>query len=144
MNWDGEVWRLPDAVLDPNSDPEFGYNVKSSEMGHLFYEELKLLSYPDRGNIRVTDAELNASEFDNLIASWYWSGTEYAGDQGGAWGSGMSGGFQHFYDKSYDGYGLAVRSGQVSTVPVPGTIVLLASGLIGLVTVRTRRNGNRC
>jgi len=40
-------------------------------------------------------------------------------------------------------YGLAVRSGQVSDVPVPGAIWLLGSGLADVVAFGRRRKGNR-
>ena len=36
VNWAGEDWRLPDAGTDPQS----GFNVTTSEMGHLYYDEL--------------------------------------------------------------------------------------------------------
>lgn len=138
VNWEGEVWRLPDAHNQDGSGPRYGFNVTGSEMGHLFYTELGL----DVG-IHTAD-ELNASEFDNLVASWYWSGTEYADNQYDAWYFDMYWSNQDTAGKNVDMYGLAVRSGQVSTVPVPGTIVLLASGLVGLGSVRTRRNRSRC
>ena len=136
------TWRLPYAGLNPLRD----YNQTSSEMGHLFYEELGLLSYADRNDDMVTNDELNTSNFDNLIASWYWSVADYDYIQDVSGRFMMNYGYQGPYNGPFidGGYGLAVRSGQVSTVPVPGTIVFLASGLVGLVSVRTRRNGNRC
>ena len=142
--WGTTSWRMPDAHNQDGSGPDYGHNVTDSEMGHLFYDELGFSSNRDWNSTSVTDSELNASEFNNLIASWYWSGTEYASYQDGAWYFSMLYGLQSYDSKFNTGYGFAVRSGQVSTVPVPGTIVLLASGLLGLVTVRTRRNGNRC
>ena len=46
-----------------------GFNVTSSEMGHLYYEELG--NQPHFG-LQYT------GDFDNLLAaSWYWSGTDY-------------------------------------------------------------------
>ncbi len=115
-------WRLPSAGADPLS----GFNQLTSEMGHLFYEEDK-------------------SEFTELKASWYWSGTEYANAPGNAGNAGyfdMHYGIQGDCPKNGYYYGLAVRSGQVSAVPVPGGIWLLGSGLAGL-TVLKRKKKNR-
>ncbi len=131
--WDDSQWRLPDAHNQDGTGPDFGYNITGSEMGHLFYEELGL------SGDSVTNAQLNASEFNNLRSTMYWSGTEYADVTGNAWFFKMNDGFQHYYKSNYV-YGLAVRSGQVSAVPVPGAIWLLGSGL--LATVGIRRKGH--
>lgn len=134
VDWGGSSWRLPSAGVNPTE----GYNLTSSEMGHLFYTELGLQSYEDRGKVLVTNAELNAEEFDNLIAKWYWSGTSAANTF--VWGFNMALGLQN------DGrmisripYGLAIRNGQVSVVPVPGAIWLFGSGLAGLLALNRRR-----
>ena len=143
-------WRLPETVNGPyvygtNGTTTGGYNITSSEMGHLYYTELGNLGYRDTsGNVQSGYGLNNTGDFDNLIASWYWSGTEYATDPATAWHFGMRGGDQHNRNKgnSYE-YGLAVRSGQVSAVPVPGAIWMLGSGLISLVTLSRRKKGNR-
>lgn len=137
VTWDS-AWRLPSAGADPIS----AYNQTTSEMGDLFYNELGLSAYPTL----TTAAQLNATNFDNLIAHWYWSGTEDdQGGQGGLWGAwafGMYSGDQSNYSKNNNIYGLALRGGQVSAVPIPGTLWFFGSGLAGLVTLRRRRKGN--
>jgi len=45
------------------------------------------------------------------IASWYWSGTEYANNPDNAWNFNMNNGNQNNTNKNNNGYGLAVRSG---------------------------------
>ncbi len=45
------------------------------------------------------------------IASWYWSGTEYANNPDNAWNFNMNNGNQNINNKSNNNYGLAVRSG---------------------------------
>jgi hypothetical protein len=127
-------WRLPSAGTNPTS----GFNQTTSEMGDLFYNELSL----DQGF--TTSAELNATNFDNLIAGWHWSGTEYANNLGNAWVFITDNGHQNDNKKTNLGYGLAVHSGQVSTnpVPEPGTIVLFGIGLLGLTGVNRKKKGN--
>ena len=132
VSWSEADWRLPSA----GADPEWGYGKIHSEMGHLFFNELGLSS-------DATAEQLNATNFDNLIASTYWSGTVWAGNPGSAWQFSLTSGIQEFHHKDWSGYGLAVRSGQVSAVPVPGAIWLLGSGMAGLVALGRRRKGNR-
>jgi len=139
VDWGGSFWRLPSAGANPSVD----YNQITSEMGHLFYEELGLHSYRDREYQVVSSAELNASNFDNLIASWYWSDTEHViKTDYYAWFFHMLYGDQNYDHKSFELNGLAVRSGQVSAVPVPGGIWLLGTGLIGLAALSRRRREN--
>lgn len=118
-------------------NPSHGENQTTSEMGHLFYSELGLSA----GS--TTTAQLNALEFNNLLASWYWFGTENAADPNYAWVFAMDYGNQPAYLKSGSNYGLAVRNVQVSAVPVPGAIWLFGSGLTSLAVLSRRRKGNR-
>lgn len=136
VTWDDTAWRLPSA----GANPQEGYNQTSSEMGDLFYNDLGLSASPPT----TTDAQLNATNFDNLIAKWYWSGTGCAEPPDRAWLFRMdTGNHVHRY-RDITEYGLAVRSGDVSPVPLPGGIYLLGSGLIGLVSLRRRKQGNTC
>jgi len=147
VDWGSSAWRLPSTVdgkysYGVNGNTSGGYNITTSEMGHLYYTELGNPGYLDTsGNNQSEYGLTNTGDFEHLIADWYWSGTEYAEDPSSAWGFGMSYGVQANYFKDYPHYGLAVRSGQVSAVPVPGAIWLLGSGLIGLLGIRRRRKG---
>ena len=148
--WDDAAWRLPDTVdglyvWGYDGTTTAGYKITTSEMGHLYYTELGNLGYYDTsGNAPQSGWGLNnTGDFDNLIASWYWSGTEYANSPDLAWDVTMYSGYQGHTYKSSNGYGLAVRSGQVSAVPIPGAIWLLGSGLAGGVALGRRRKGNR-
>ncbi len=159
VTWTDSSWRLPNTVdgvavyghegPDENGNYDYtgGYNLANSEMGHLYYEEL--------GNLGIIDTDgnnpqpgwglTNTGDFENLITSWYWSGTEYADAPSLAWYFGMYGGFQGRRNKmSYDYGGLAVRSGQVSvsSVPVPGAIILLGAGLLWVAALgrKSRRD----
>jgi len=145
VDWGTNSWRLPTTVdgsfswgVDGNTTA--GYNITSSEMGHLYYEELGNLGYYDKsGNFQSGYGLQNTGEFNNLIESWYyWSGTEYASIQGVAWDFDMDDGSQSYTYEPNVEYGLAVRSGQVSAVPVPAAVWLLGSGLIGLIGARRK------
>ncbi len=86
-----------------------------------------------------TDADL--SLFDNVQSYAYWSGTEYAPSTANAWGFGTDYGNQDVAPKTKEFYAWAVRSGDVAaaTVPEPGTMLLLAAGLIGVASTKQRR-----
>jgi hypothetical protein len=114
-------------------------------MGHLFYTELGNKGYyaTDGTHPQPGWGLNNTGDFEHLIMSWYLSGTEYAGTPDGAWSFHMFYGNQNPSYENPTDYVLAVRSGQVSAVPVPGAIWLLGSGLAGLVALARRRKGNR-
>ena len=150
VDWNNSAWRLPSTV---DGQYQYGYdgtttagcNITSSEMGHLYYEELGNLGYDDTsGNYQSSHGLQYTGDFDNLLASWYWSGTEYAMNTGVAWYLYMDYGYQGTHDKGIDGYGLALRSGQVSAaspVPEPATMLLFSTGLVGLAGYRRKRKG---
>jgi hypothetical protein len=156
--WTGGDWRLPSTVDGPwvygyDGTTTAGYNITSSEMGHLYYEELGNLGW------RATDGTspqpgwglVNTGDFDNLSSYWYWSGTEYAIYPGIAWDFIFDNGYQNvdYKIKSYKFHGLAVRPGQVSfdtgggdgqaPVPEPTTMLLFGTGLAGLAGTRIRK-----
>jgi len=147
MNWSANIvyggyddWRLPTAENQDGSGPDAGYNHAGSEMGHLYYTEL--------GNAAgwLTDPGpfINVSQTTYLWPGygWRWSSTEYSADH--AWrfsfGNGMPSyaGGQFWDDKeNFLNYAWAVRDGDVSAqVPEPSTLLLLSSGLAGLVVWR--------
>jgi hypothetical protein len=127
--WDDDAWRLGSAENSQN-----GYHQTTTEMGHLFYTELGM-----RPGDNI-DGALNAGEFDNLAASWYWSSTVY--DSNLAWCFNMYSGSQMDIPVSDEcGEGLTLRSGHVATAPVPApaTMLLFGTGLAGLIGTKLRR-----
>lgn len=149
VDWGAGSWRLPASVDGPYSNgfdgtTTFGYNITSSEMGHLFYEELGNLGrYDTLGNLQSGWGLTNTADFENLIESYYWSGTEYASDTSSAHTFRPSDGPQQSALKINPLYGIAIRSGQVSTVPVSGSIWLFGIGLTGLMGLGRFRRRNR-
>jgi hypothetical protein len=160
-SWTGGDWRLPATVDGPfvlgtDGTTTYGYNITSSEMGHLYYVELGNLGGCDTsGNCPQPGWGLaNAGDFVNLGPTWNWSGTESALYPVDAWTFDFFNGFQSYDDKlavisdnTY--FGVAVRTGKVSfetgggdgqaPVPEPATMLLFGTGIAGLAGTRMRR-----
>ncbi len=134
VDWVDDTWRMPSI----NGTEAWGYDANTTEIGHLFYDELGLSSGP------TTVEQLNATNFDHLIPTAYffsekvWDSYAYF-----SWFFAMGNGGQNVCDIDGAQYGLAIREANVSAVPVPGAVWLLGSGLIGLLGIRRPRNGNR-
>lgn len=144
-------WRLP-TVADTStpgcnwaySGTDCGYNVNTAtgEMAHLFYDELGNNAYYDQAGVAPQPGWglANTGPFSNLLSNnYYWSGTESAQFADMAWYFRFYDGDQNAYFKSVSYYALAVRSGQVDSVPVPASVWLLGSGLLGLIGMARRK-----
>jgi len=112
-------WRLPSTVDGPyvygyDGTTTAGYNITSSEMGHLFYTELGNKGFFSTTGVYQSDHGLiNKGSFTNLMSTFYSSGTPYAAIPGDYWSFYTTNGFQRI---SSSGYAIAVRNGDVAGV----------------------------
>jgi hypothetical protein len=85
-------WRLPTTIDGPSvwgydGTTTAGFNISTSEMGYMFYENLgNLGTFATDGTNPQTGWGLNnTGPFYNLVPWYYWSGTEYGLDPSIAW-----------------------------------------------------------
>ena len=122
-------WSLPSTPVKAT-----GYNVTSSQMGDLFYNQLGVSD----GYSIATSTNPNYSLFTNVQSYVYWSGSEYAPVPGYAWSFGTNYGYQDDDIKGDQLYAWAVRPGDVAAVPVPGAFWLFGSAMVGLMGLKRR------
>ena len=126
-------WKLPTTEV-ASIDMLTGY-VATSQLGDLFYNQLGGV-----GDIRISvihNADYNL--FYNVQDYSYWLSSEYSASQEDAWFFNTFYGYQSIASKG--GYQLAawaVRMGDVAAVPLPGTVWLFLSGLIGFMGFKSR------
>jgi len=128
-------WRLPTALNQDGSGPCFGYDCTSSEMGHMFYNNLGATA---RSSILAGTNTDNLALFTNLQSYEYWSGTVYAPSLVSiAWYFYTGKGDQVFSTQGNEFYAWAVRPGDVAAIPEPETYAMLLAGL-GLLGVAAK------
>ena len=123
-------WRLPTA--DPACG--FNYNCPNSELGHLFYQELGVTA----GNSILTGNTVALAKFNNIQDLQYWTGTAYEPDPYYVW-TFSADGQQRGIDNIDFINAWAVRSGDVTAVPLPSALWLFGSALAGLIGIGRRK-----
>lgn len=122
-------WRLPTALNSDGTGPCQGDNCTDSEMGHLYYDELK----------NSGTGLINTGPFLNLRSDFYWSEEIYKPVMASAWGFDFRNGNQVWSSTTWLSSAIAVRGGDIATVPEPTSILLIGSGLAGLVGLKRRK-----
>jgi len=121
-------WRLPTPELGC-----FGFNCNESEMGHLFYNELA----GSGGSSILNSQDPDLALFTNIQPDFYWS-TKFR--QFEAWNFHFGFGSQPANGTDNEFFAWAVRSGEISAVPIPVAAWLFSTGLIALLgLVRYKR-----
>lgn len=145
-------WRLSDVnpvntVLSYDGTSDVGYNITSvnSELAYMFYVNLgnsalyDTAGNPTGGCSTPATCLTNTGLFNNLQSFVYWSGVELASDAAKAWSFNNQEGLQNFDSKGAQFFAWAVRSGDITPVPVPAAIWLFVSGFVGLFGFRQQQ-----
>ena len=125
-------WRIPGFTGETRCA---GQNCTDSEYGHMFYNNMDATAF---STILAGSNAANIALFTNIQESFYWSEL-FSLDLTLAFVFGIHNGLQGAFLLNEEHYAWAVRSGDVAAVPVPASLWLFGSALIGLVGLNKRR-----
>jgi len=136
-------WRLPTTTqpdfgcsrISNTGDYHFGSNCRASEMGNMFYNVLG----GSESNSIASNHNANYDLFSNIQEAFYWSSTYRPGSTDTAIGLYFHSGYQNHNNQNMPSYAWAVHSGDVSAVPLPASLWLFVSGVLGLAAVKKRQ-----
>jgi hypothetical protein len=124
---------VPDAGFQITIDScTTGVACPTNELGHMYYFNMGGALFDDKTGNQTVDGVLLTD-----VQADYWSGTEFGPNN--AWVFGFDKGEQSDNQKILGFSGWAVRSGDVSAVPVPAAAWLFGSALIGLVGFKRKK-----
>jgi hypothetical protein len=118
------------SVIDCSTATELA--CRDNELGYMFYQNMGGIFGDNKTGNQTVDGVLLTD-----VRPDYWSGTEFG--SGGAWDFSFIRGSRGGSGKGSGSYGWAVRSGDVSAVPVPAAVWLFGSGLIGLIGIARKK-----
>ena len=147
-------WRLPSANLENqgnlcNVSCNLGYNNTSSEMGHMFYNNLGNQGLLDtnnnaQSNYGITNSSFTDGNSGNIVSilniqeEHYWFEDESEFFFLDAWFFDTADGNQYYELQINNSYSWAVRDGDISPVPVPAAAWLFGSALLGLAGLKRK------
>lgn len=120
VTWNGITisdWRLPKTANKDGSGICTGYVCKKSDLGHLFFMELKNKAmYDALGNANDVFGLIKKAPFRRLKNSGYWSGPKDIPwyNLGGQYAFAMNTGYQGIAARMSQLYVIAVRTGDVA------------------------------
>jgi len=150
-------WRMPttlqpDATCSsqaPYAPPigtlSYGFGCAGGELGHIFYTEFGALAEKNLSSGNASEV----GKFSNIQNFSYWSSTENTAAPGSYWVFDFNVGAQSWAGKAdYEMYVWPVRNGGATSpeplpVPEPGTLLMLATGLLGVLAASRRRRERR-
>ena len=131
-------WRLPDAHNQDGTGPDQGFNITDSELGHMYYINLLGTAHGPAPNLSFIDGNGYSVSFLNLQNGWYWT-RNYHPFPAYAWANHMGEGNQVFSWPDNTFHAWAVHEGNLgATIPEPATMLLLGTGLAGLIRFRKK------
>jgi len=125
-------WQLPITV---DSDSSMDGAPESSQLAQLYYNELGGVA----GSSISTTHNSSYSLFTNMQAGPYWSGTEFSNDTSSAWFFDMLNGGQYIADKTEFNYVLPLAAEIWMFSPIPSSVWLFGSALLGLLGIVRQR-----
>lgn len=128
-------WRLPTTGPNPGAE----YNNTSGELGYMFYINWGNGVNPASLSTTFIDAATGETKQFTNVQDGYWYREEAGNPPIGAWFFGFNTGVQGTFNKASSYYAWAVRDGDVAAVPLPSTLFLFGSGLLGLMGATRRR-----
>ena len=126
-------WALP-TTADTANPNNFGYNITTSQLGDLFYNQLGGVA---GSSITITH-NTNYNLFSSVENYAYWASSEYALGPAYALNLNVSYGYQGGDVKVNLLNAWAVHVGDVAAVPLPSAVWLFLSGMIGFMGLKRR------